>query len=70
MGSWLGLDNKVIIVTGGSAGIGRSIVKYYYLNPTNFPCLSSLLSFPLISELFWIGFDHYLDHRQSFTEPL
>ncbi len=32
MGSWLGLDNKVIIVTGGSAGIGRSIVKYLIEN--------------------------------------
>lgn len=27
MESWLGLDNKVIIVTGGSAGIGCNIVK-------------------------------------------
>lgn len=32
MESWLGLDNKVIIVTGGSAGIGRSIVKYLIEN--------------------------------------
>ncbi|MGH1663233.1 sorbitol-6-phosphate dehydrogenase subunit [Enterococcus avium] len=34
MESWLGLDNKVIIVTGGSAGIGRSIVKYLIKNNT------------------------------------
>lgn len=32
MESWLGLEDKVIIVTGGSAGIGSSIVKYLLKN--------------------------------------
>lgn len=32
MESWLGLEDKVIIVTGGSAGIGSSIVKHLLKN--------------------------------------
>jgi hypothetical protein len=50
------------LLAKGAINIDEMITKKYPLTKwREVPCLSSLLSFPLISELFWIGFDHYLD---------